>query len=120
MEALQRAITATPDVVRDALAGVVALTTFAIAQGMRALVPRDKGLLLGNIGSSANGLTGRVEIGIDAYYWHFLEFGTVKMGAKPFIRPAAEAESNTFESRIVSVAKSIEQGFTEQDFARAA
>lgn len=24
----------------------------------------------------------------DAFYWRFLEFGTVKMGAKPFMRPA--------------------------------
>lgn len=26
----------------------------------------------------------------DAYYWHFVEFGTVKMKAKPYIIPAAE------------------------------
>jgi len=26
-----------------------------------------------------------------AYYWRFLEFGTRKMRAKPFLTPAAEA-----------------------------
>lgn len=27
----------------------------------------------------------------DAYYWHFLEFGTVKQSPKPFLRPAFES-----------------------------
>lgn len=27
----------------------------------------------------------------DAYYWHFVEFGTEKMNAQPFMRPAFEA-----------------------------
>jgi HK97 gp10 family phage protein len=27
----------------------------------------------------------------DAFYWRFLEFGTVKMAAKPFMRPAFDA-----------------------------
>lgn len=29
--------------------------------------------------------------GQDAWYWRFLEFGTVKMGARPFLRPAFES-----------------------------
>jgi HK97 gp10 family phage protein len=28
----------------------------------------------------------------DAYYWRFLEFGTSKMPAKPFLRPAFDAK----------------------------
>jgi HK97 gp10 family phage protein len=28
--------------------------------------------------------------GQDAYYWRFVEFGTAKMSAKPFLRPAFE------------------------------
>lgn len=28
----------------------------------------------------------------DAYYWRFVEFGTVKMAAQPFLRPAFEAK----------------------------
>ncbi len=30
----------------------------------------------------------------DPFYWRFLEFGTRKMQAKPFLRPAAEAKGN--------------------------
>jgi HK97 gp10 family phage protein len=26
----------------------------------------------------------------DAFYWRFLEYGTVKMGAKPFVRPGID------------------------------
>lgn len=33
----------------------------------------------------------RVPIQGDSYYWRFLEFGTAKMAAKPFLRPAFEA-----------------------------
>lgn len=28
-----------------------------------------------------------------AYYWRFLEFGTARMAARPFIRPAVEAKA---------------------------
>jgi HK97 gp10 family phage protein len=28
----------------------------------------------------------------DGYYWRFVEFGTVKMAARPFLRPALEAK----------------------------
>jgi HK97 gp10 family phage protein len=37
----------------------------------------------------------------EAYYWRFLEFGTVKMQAKPFMRPAFEGS----KSRILDVMK---------------
>ena len=30
----------------------------------------------------------------DPFYWRFLEFGTKKMGARPFLRPAAESHGN--------------------------
>lgn len=113
MDALQRAITSMPDLVKDELSDVVAATTFAIAQGVRARVPRGAtGILAGSIASSSRGMNGHVDIGVDAFYWHFLEYGTVKMPAKPFIRPAAEAEADVFERRLVSAAKSIEQHFT--------
>lgn len=37
----------------------------------------------------------------EAYYWRYLEFGTVKMQAKPFMRPAFEGS----KSRILDVMK---------------
>jgi HK97 gp10 family phage protein len=31
---------------------------------------------------------------LDAFYWRFVEFGTEKMAARPFMRPAFEAKKN--------------------------
>lgn len=43
----------------------------------------------------------------DTYYWRFLEFGTTKMGARPFIRPAHRA---TIPSQISDVKTSLREG----------
>jgi HK97 gp10 family phage protein len=40
--------------------------------------------------------------GLDAYYWRFVEFGTKKMAARPFLRPA-------FESKKYEAAEAIKQ-----------
>lgn len=40
----------------------------------------------------------------DPYYWRFVEFGTKKMAARPFLRPAADALPNAlavFEQEVV-------------------
>lgn len=42
-----------------------------------------------------------VGVGPDAWYWKFLEYGTVKMGARPFMRPAAESMDKDHESRLL-------------------
>lgn len=34
---------------------------------------------------------GKRELNLDAYYWRFIEFGTSHAAARPFIRPAFEA-----------------------------
>jgi len=39
----------------------------------------------------ANGVQ-RVAVAGDVYYWRFVEFGTAKMAARPFLRPAFEAQ----------------------------
>lgn len=33
-------------------------------------------------------------IGGDAFYWHFIEFGTKKMSPRPFLRPAFESNKS--------------------------
>ena len=37
---------------------------------------------------------------LDAYYWSWVEFGTAKMRARPFLRPAFEAAKNRAVERI--------------------
>lgn len=111
MDGLLRALREIPDVAKEELKHAVATTAAAIAQRMRATAPRDSGLLLSNISSSTRGMTGRVEIGVDAFYWPYVEFGTVNMQARPFIRPSAELESAAFEQRLREIARTIETRF---------
>ena len=37
------------------------------------------------------------------FYWKFLEYGTVKMGARPMFRPAADAVRNQHQSDLMRV-----------------
>lgn len=112
---LSQALTSTPDLVRDRLKGVIATSTFRLGNAIQYGAPRDRGVLKRSIQWRASGLTGRVEIGVDAFYWHFIEYGTVKMRAQPFIRPAGERETPAFERDVIGVGRTI-----EQTWARAA
>lgn len=40
----------------------------------------------------------------NSFYWRFLEYGTSKMSARPFIRPAYEAKQMEIEKAIIKVA----------------
>ncbi|MGD6897111.1 HK97-gp10 family putative phage morphogenesis protein [Bacillus infantis] len=52
---------------------------------------------------------GNVQVGIDqqgeAFYGHFLEFGTKKMKAQPFMAPTLENESQTTQDKMSDVIK---------------
>lgn len=61
-----------------------------ITDDMRRLVPVDTGELRESIGSIHEGLAGLITVGTD--YWSYVEFGTSKMAAQPFIRPAIYRE----------------------------
>lgn len=64
------------------------------AERARQIVPVESGDLRdsieGDVVLDSRGFTGRV----NAFDWkaHFVEFGTVRRRARPFIRPAVEAE----------------------------
>ncbi len=50
----------------------------------------------------------------DAWYWRFVEFGTVKMAAKPFLRPAFEGRKRDAVDAIKNrLAERIEQAAQE-------
>lgn len=116
MDGLLRALRETPEIARAELAYAVSASVAAIAQRMRATVPRRSGLLRSSISTSTRstqrGIVGRVEIGIDPFYWHFLEFGTVNMAARPFIRPAGELEAPAFEESLRTIAQKMERAWT--------
>lgn len=50
---------------------------------------------LGVMGGGKSRLDNESNPGGDTYYWRFLEFGTAKMAAKPFMRPAINQMQQT-------------------------
>lgn len=118
-EATRRALVKAPDVVRVHASSAVATSTFAVAQRARSLVPVDTGTLKAAIDASrtVNSLTGRVGItSKDAYYWRHVEFGTSRMAARPFFRPAAEQERNAFIQRMREIGPKIERDLSSGRF----
>lgn len=113
MDALKRAITESPKELKRWSSDAVRQSTWAIADKMRRRVPvGETGTLLGAIEAKVpvqTGLTANVNINGDAFYWRFLEYGTVKMAARPFARPAAEEESNAYIGRFTEVGRKLEQ-----------
>ena len=71
------------------------------------------------VGNYKNARSGRVgksyDVEAPSYYWKFLEYGTVKMGAKPFLRPAldyqkvkaTEVMTETLRNKIQSFAMKL-------------
>lgn len=60
----------------------------AIERDMVDLCPVDTGLLSSTIHAEQVGDTVYVSVGEGAEYWIYVEYGTSKMAAQPFIRPA--------------------------------
>lgn len=74
--------------------------------------PYKTGNLRGNIEKATSLKSfGRVEVDIGpnrkAWYAHFLEYGTSKMPAKPFLRPAIDENRDTASREILGQLKSI-------------
>lgn len=114
MEALQRAVKEAPDFLRAGSSDNVRQSTWAVANRMRTTVSRHSrtGHLLTAIEAVVpvkTGLSGRVTIAGDAYYWKFLEYGTVNQGATPFIRPSTEVETQPFIGRFNALATRLEK-----------
>lgn len=103
-----------PEHVRPAVQQTIDVTAFQIARGAQARVRRRTGTLLRNIEwqSRPRSLAAIVGIGVEAWYWKYLEFGTIKMPAFPFLRPAAEAIESDHEQRMV---QALEQAKTRME-----
>ena len=120
MAPLQRALKTAPDQVALHAADAVQVSSFAIAQRARSLVPVRSGALKSSITVAARGTIGRVGIGrVDVagggkgrspeVYWRFVEFGTRYHPARPFFRPAAAAEESDYVARIKAIGPKLER-----------
>ena len=78
-------------------------TAFQIAREASRRAPELTGRLKNAITwkSRPRSLSAIVGIDASAFYWKYLEYGTVKMGARPFMRPAAEAMAADHDQRMV-------------------
>lgn len=122
-DAFQRVMRAAPEVVRAHASQAVASSTFAVAQRARTLAAFDTGALRSAISSAAIGLNGRVGVGGGSIngrepgvYWRFVEFGTIYKSARPFFRPAAEAEANGFIERMRAIGPRVERDLSSSRF----
>lgn len=109
---LREALETAPTLVRSRLETAVAYSTFRLYNAIQSGAWYRTGQLRGSITYRARGLHGRVEIGADGWYWAFLEFGTVKMAARPVIRPAGEQEAPNFERSMVDAGRALEQSWS--------
>ena len=114
-EATQRALKTAPEMVSAQSAIAITASAEAIAARARDMVPFASGTLWSSIvvdRTYASVLQGGVGISSkDAYYWRFVEFGTKYMPARPFFRPAAEAEQNTYVDRFRQIGARLEREF---------
>ena len=119
MEALQRVLQTAPDLVRSKGVDAINVTSFAIAQRAKSLVRVDSGDLQRSIEAkrTVTSLSGGIGINTKStYYWWFLEFGTVKMAARPFVRPAAEAEQDAYIQRWQAIGRNLERDLSTSRF----
>jgi HK97 gp10 family phage protein len=92
---------------RPACGEIVQETLFAIETGAKLVVPVDTGALRASIESEMTGDTsGQVATNID--YSVYVEYGTTKAPAQPYMTPAAEAERRHFMRRMSDLESRLE------------
>ena len=98
-----RALKKLPDFAKAKAQDVMDVTAFNVSQGAQRRVRRRTGQLAGDIAwqRRPRSLSAVVGVAARSFYWKFLEYGTVKMEAQPFMRPAAEAEQHDHQQRMV-------------------
>lgn len=109
-EKTMRQLARAPEVVKKHAADAVGRSSIEVASRVKALAAYDTGTLRRSIDwqHTDGDLTGWVGVGSDAFYWRFLEFGTVNMSARPFFRPAAEEYRSQFEQQFREIGDDIE------------
>lgn len=118
---LRQRFDAAPEKARTHLKTAVFLSTSATSNRVEEFAPKDTGRLSRAISFESKELTGRVLIDREAYYWRMIEYGyTVGfsgmggrrvIGARPFVRTAAELETEPFVDRVRDATHRLAAGF---------
>ncbi len=88
--------------VRTLVAAIVAKTAADIETNAKAVVPVDTGNLKNSIQMDISHVSSdlHAEVNVGATYGAYVEYGTVKMAAKPFLTPAVELARKPFEKAL--------------------
>lgn len=96
-----------PDFAKEEVQRVMDVTAFQVAQGAAERAPVGAtGRLKESIEHQPRPQSVMSVVGVRQgfmtypYYWKFLEYGTVKMGARPMFRPAAMAVEADHQARL--------------------
>lgn len=81
------------------VAAAVVAATAAIEARAKARAPWRTGYLRGSIQGRSTGMFSG-EVGVGAEYGVYVEFGTSKMGAQPYLTPAVEEVAPIFSNAI--------------------
>ena len=92
-----------PEFARHEAQRTIDVTAFQVSQRASRHAPRRTGRLQAAVTwqSRPRSVSAIVAVEGDAFYWKYLEYGTVKMAARPFLRPAAEALAHDHQQRMV-------------------
>lgn len=109
-----------PDIARKHIGDAIRQTEIVLAQKVRSAAPVLTGALRQSIGSKTVGLKAQITIeegdfygdNRPSVYWRFVEFGTYKMPAQPYIRPASETEFTPMVERVKRAAVLVERELT--------
>lgn len=86
-------------------------TAEEIKAAAKAAAPVDTGALRDSISYETRETAGgaEAEIGPTVWYSHFLEYGTARMGPRPFLGPALDRYGNELEKRLGDVADRLDR-----------
>jgi HK97 gp10 family phage protein len=112
-----RAFQMAPKLAREYISGAVRVTEILLAGRVRSGAPVRTGALRLSINSKTTGLNASISIEEGelygqrpSVYWRWVEFGSLhNVPARPFIRPAAEQESEPYITRIKDAGKRMER-----------
>lgn len=106
-----------PAAAKAAAQQVMDVTAFQVARAAEARAPRDTGRLKGSIAWESRPRSTKAVVGVrdpQAYYWKYIEYGTVKMQARPMFRPAAMSVEREHERRLEQALRKAERELERQ------
>jgi len=121
-ESLQRALARAPEAVKPYATSALTAAAYSIASRAKSLVPVNTGTLRSAITYNVARAGLSAGVGLeksdfeDTGYWRFVEFGTKHMPARPFFRPAAEAERDAFVQRMKAIGPKLERDLSTGRF----